>query len=190
VLALVVGQIGVRVATIALGVTVFAFPLLPLTVLNPELHQGWLAGQSASGMHRLYIWKFVADHIALRPLWGYGFEASRAIPGGRDMAFSNWQNLPLHPHNASLQIWLELGLLGALAFVALIVAVGFGIARIQDRTARAAGFASFLAAMAPLMASFGIWQTWWLGALPLCAMLAMTLLGGALKPAPATAGRQ
>jgi O-antigen ligase len=189
-LTLVVGQIGARAASIALGLIVFAMPLLPLTVLRPELHHAWLAGSSPSGMHRLYIWKFVADHIVRNPLWGYGFEASRVMPGGRDLAFSNWQNLPLHPHNASLQIWLELGLPGAAAFAALIVAVGFVIARIQNRAARAVGFASFLAAMLPLMLSFGVWQEWWLGALGMCAMLAAMLLGGALRPALAPAGRE
>ena len=65
-----------------------------------------------------------------RPLLGWGLDTSRAIPGGTDLRPIHYivpwsdkpithpdQNLPLHPHNAALQIWLELGLFGVIAFM-------------------------------------------------------------------------
>jgi len=81
----------------------------------------------SSGGHRLFIWSFAGDRTAERPLIGWGLDASRAMPGGSDPIRPGQTWLPLHPHNAPLQLWLELGvpgvaifaLLSALAWVAL-----------------------------------------------------------------------
>jgi O-antigen ligase len=83
-----------------------------------------------SAAHRLLIWDFVSERIAERPLLGWGMDSSRAVPGGTGhpdaamlaafglAAKSDWfsyaQLLPLHPHNLALQVWLELGAVGAL----------------------------------------------------------------------------
>jgi O-antigen ligase len=76
-----------------------------------------------SALVRLFIWKFAVDRIVERPLLGWGFDAARRIPGGSDpiavqsregRARINELNLPLHPHNQVLQIWLELGAVGAI----------------------------------------------------------------------------
>ena len=63
-----------------------------------------------SAGHRLWIWSFAGDRIAERPLTGWGLDASRSIPGGKDPIRPGETWLPLHPHNASLQLWLELGI--------------------------------------------------------------------------------
>ncbi|WP_249118121.1 O-antigen ligase family protein, partial [Neoroseomonas alkaliterrae] len=102
-----------------------------------------------SALHRMLIWDFTAARIAERPVLGWGMEASRAIPGGRgnppaevldrmrvtDPARRAWfaephvQILPLHPHNAALQVWLELGAVGAALAAALAWLLGVAAAR-------------------------------------------------------------
>ena len=71
---------------------------------------GWqnAAWLPESSRHRVEIWNAVADLIVQKPLLGWGFDASRAIGVG----------VPLHPHNASLQVLLELGAVGGVIAVA------------------------------------------------------------------------
>ena len=82
-----------------------------------------------SGMNRLITWKFTSQKIMEKPLLGWGLRTSRILPGGgekydvvrvrengrRDVVSRDFF-VPLHPHNQFLQIWLELGALGAVAF--------------------------------------------------------------------------
>lgn len=130
-----------------------------------------------SGVHRLIIWRFTADRIEERPLLGWGLEASRKLPGAdrryeikRDATIGMAQALPLHPHNAILQIWVELGLAGIVLAIALLWRIGLAI----DATAPsyrpiAAGMVGFALVIALL--SFGIWQSWWIETLFLVTAL-------------------
>lgn len=170
------GKFAPRAVGAALAALTMIFPLLPGNLLSPERHFEWLRNVSTSGLHRLYIWQFTAENIQKHPFIGFGFDASRALPGGKEIAAENWAKMPLHPHNAALQVWLELGLPGALVLAGLFLAAGFAIARIEERLARAVCLASLLAACAPLMASFGVWQSWWLGSLTMCAAAAVAFL--------------
>ncbi|HYI82286.1 MAG TPA: O-antigen ligase family protein [Acetobacteraceae bacterium] len=152
-----------------------AILLMPFA-LGPVLARGVPAdGLAPSAAHRLLIWDFVSTRIAERPVLGWGMEASRAVPG-RDtnpslealarfrLAYPvalRWELLPLHPHNGALQLWLELGLPGALLGAALAFLLGLAAAR----AARPAVATAMLATGAvTAMLSFGAWQEWWIGA--------------------------
>ncbi len=142
-----------------------------------------------SAAHRLLIWDFAAERISERPVFGWGMDASRAIPGGTgrpDAAlreafgltsptaaqwFSNAQLLPLHPHNLALQVWLELGAIGA-ALMALLLA----LAALACRSPAACG--AFAAGMVIAMLSYGAWQYWWVSGLLLAAVTAGALQAG------------
>ena len=52
---------------------------------------------------RMGYWSHAIDWIADRPLRGWGLDASRMFGPG----------IILHPHNNPLQVWLELGVIGA-----------------------------------------------------------------------------
>jgi len=137
-----------------------------------------------SGIHRLLIWRFAADRVAERPLIGWGMDASRAIPGGKsdfnDMLPAlhypaGAEALPLHPHDAALQLQLELGIPG-LAFGLWIVC--FVVYRVGWRAElsaheRAAALALCSGAVVVALLSFGIWQTWWQSTLWLVVSLYM-----------------
>ena len=165
-----------RLTGAILALAILAMPAL----LGPVLARGVPAdGIPPSAAHRLLIWDFVTARIAERPLLGWGMEASRAIPGHRDHASpavlerfhltgpgaALWlptaELLPLHPHNGALQLWLELGLPGALLGAALALLLG----RAAARSARPAVATAVLAAASvTAMLSFGAWQEWWVGA--------------------------
>ncbi|MEJ0067893.1 MAG: hypothetical protein WDO24_03180 [Pseudomonadota bacterium] len=91
------------------------------------------------------------------------------MPGGKNFTVvvdpdgqpQRYEQMPLHPHNGALQVWLELGAVGALvgALIALVV-----LSRLTpDRLApaeRAVGLATFATAAVELSLSYGIWQSW------------------------------
>jgi O-antigen ligase len=93
--------------------------------------------------------------------------------------------LPLHPHNAVLQVWLELGGVGVLlGFGALAFTLGaaFRAPDLAHRVSRAVLAAGAAAGISVALISFGIWQEWWIASL---GLLAAALAGAArLAAAP------
>jgi O-antigen ligase len=150
-------------------ISIVAIVAAPLTFARLERVPG--LGEAADGVkisagHRLLIWSFAGDRIAEHPLIGWGLDASRAIPGGEELIRTEESWLPLHPHNAALQLWLELGVPGAVLF-ALLVALAWcalAAAAWPHLFAAAAG-AGLTIALAGSLTTYGIWQEWWLGAL-------------------------
>jgi O-antigen ligase len=187
-----------RLAPRALGGTLALAILLMPAVLGPILAKGIRAdGLAPSAAHRLLIWDFVGNRIAEHPLRGWGMEASRQIPGAKGPpaaeqmarfgldgpASPEWlrgaELLPLHPHNLALQLWLELGLPGALLGAALAWLLGLAAAASRWPAVATAVYAS--GAVTALL-SFGAWQEWWVGA-ELLAVAAIAAL-----PRPTQAG--
>ncbi|MBU8539445.1 O-antigen ligase family protein [Falsiroseomonas tokyonensis] len=139
-----------------------------------------------SAAHRVLIWDFVVDRIAEKPLLGWGMESSRSIPGGSENFPADklaqyglnspearqWfgvpaaRRLPLHTHNAALQIWLELGLVGA------VLAAALGAAALLAAGASPAGFGMAISAVVTGQLSFGVWQPWWVASVLLAAVVA------------------
>jgi O-antigen ligase len=159
--ALVFGAVrvfGRRMIWVLLVGTVVYFAAAPLVAdFGTRLfHEHELPGAigKQSWAVRLDIWRFASAEILHNPLVGWGLDASRSWP----------RDIPLHPHDAALQIWLELGALGA-ALVALFWAWLFTrIAAMveEDRNMAAAAAAAATAYLTIGALSFGVWQEWWL----------------------------
>jgi exopolysaccharide production protein ExoQ len=168
-----------RVMIVAAAALTVLLPLaFPLPTEGPVAC--WLAATKSSAVHRMHIWNFAAQNITQRPLFGWGMDAARSLPGGNthvEIHLCTSDGSPgalvgqgtlmsLHPHNAILQIWLELGGIGALAAAALLLWYGLRFfAGAADRLARAALAASWGAAFTSASVSFGIWQSWWIASL-------------------------
>jgi len=179
------GRVVIRVVAGATAVAVIVAPLVTAALL-PRLPP--LDPWPPSAAHRVLIWDFVVSRIAERPVFGWGGEAARGIPGGRDnfapetltrfgldsperrawFAMSSAQRLPLHTHNMALQLWLELGAIGALFGAAAVWVLGAAAARCANAPAVAGAYAA-AAVVGGL--SFGVWQEWWWGAMLLVACL-------------------
>lgn len=169
----------------AVAVVIVAAPLL-FSYALPRLPS--LEGRTMSAVHRVLIWDFTLQNILQRPALGWGAEAARAMPGGTDMfppdtvrrfgmtsqASFDWfavpsrPQLPLHPHNAALQIWLELGAFGALLGGWLAFALGRAAGRMGPGATGA-----FAAGTVTAMLSYGVWQEWWIGTVLLLACVAV-----------------
>jgi exopolysaccharide production protein ExoQ len=182
------------VSAAGIVVSVLALPLFSGMSDKIESWNG-LSAVENSLMHRLYIWDFTASRALDKPVSGWGIEASRGLarhiendrgPGRvetllelRKRFFQN-NRLPLHPHSAGLQIWVELGIIGAILFGGFLSWLCWC----------AGNHTQFGAACAPLLAlvvtgfaiassGFGIWQSWWMSSLWLTAILTVAVI-----PAP------
>ncbi len=117
--------------------------------------------------HRIGIWSFTAARIAEHPLLGWGMNASKEMAGGRDAlldanGINLGQSLPLHPHNAVLQLWLELGVVGAAVYCIVLVALASLAARVPNAPL---ALGQFVSALVIANVSYGIWQAWWIATL-------------------------
>jgi len=170
---------GRRGLTVAVVAAVLGAPLFGLgpTELSTVSGQQVGAYRVNSAMHRLLIWQFASERIAERPLAGWGLASSRAVPGGNERPLGFPELLPLHPHNAALHVWLELGALGALVGAFIVAST---VLRIDRTFEPGAGQVLALSAAATTIAvafvGFGIWQSWWIGAIGLTAACTVAVL--------------
>lgn len=127
------------------------------TVLMPWVVGGlrWAGladGLPESWAQRMGYWVFTRARIAEHPWQGWGLDASRTFT----------PNIQLHPHNGPLQLWLELGVVGAIGVAMLWILALRRLSR-RERSLTAAGAGG--SAMVYLLfgaVSFGVWQEWWL----------------------------
>jgi O-antigen ligase len=168
---LLVGALG------SVGVTTLGLAMAAFTVLAPVLV---LAGEQTglfpyvrdaltdSWAARTQIWSFAAERITERPFQGWGLDASRSFGTA----------VPLHPHDGPLQLWLELGVVGALIAAGFWMLLMRRVVRMSRHNPPAAQVAAATAAAYFTVGalSFGVWQEWWLavGALAFvaCAVFA------------------
>lgn len=152
-----------------------------------------------SALHRLAIWDFVIDRAADRPWQGWGLDASRFVEGGHAViqtdilpealtSLVQWNVvkevgtaafLPLHPHNASLQIHLELGLTGAILAAILLFTMLRHVTLLAHRLDGALILASFSTLFVYGQLSTSAWHSWWIaGQVLLMALLLAAHRGG------------
>ncbi|MBV8653018.1 MAG: O-antigen ligase family protein [Alphaproteobacteria bacterium] len=184
----------------------FAIGFAALTVAMPLIHPTrgviiWLhdalPALRFSALHRIAIWRFASDRIAEHPFLGWGMDASRELPDGKtevryflQLPLDTFDSLrgavmPLHPHDAILQWWLELGIVGALLGLAIFAWTVWRTRRwaAAPRVVRATGLALIAAALPPLLLDFGVWQAWWQSTLWFAAAFALAVGTGAMPVA-------
>ena len=156
---------------VALLLSPFVIPFLKQWVNSDD----FFALLGSFGPHRWLIWQFVSERILDHPIVGWGMDSSRAIPDRHTLVFGSYgEILPLHPHNAFLQVWLELGLVGVIAVAGILVAIPVAARKAAgDNLQMTVAFALFMSYLVLGQLSFGIWQNWWLatGCIAVCLWL-------------------
>jgi len=115
---------GKRALSLIMVLAILAVPAVAVTAykMNPEKVFNILpnSGNSASE-YRLHIWHYAAIKSMDKPVFGWGFNAARSFPVKESEYVLNGRHpLPLHTHNNVMQLWLELGIIGLLIFVAFL----------------------------------------------------------------------
>ncbi|HEB79888.1 MAG TPA: O-antigen ligase domain-containing protein, partial [Rhodospirillales bacterium] len=179
------GRKAVRVFGALAAGFLIAAPFIYRFLLFPVAAQGEAQAKIMRSMptleQRTWIWRFVVERIEQHPFLGWGLDASRFIEGGHEpmkgydgRMFP--ESLPLHPHNGFLQIWLELGGVGAVLIAVALAALLFAIGKTSGNAKMAAAF--FAMAVTYLVigqVSFGVWQNWWLATAILSTSLCLMM---------------
>ncbi len=169
-----IGRFGQVISTIF----IMSLPFAINTYLTTErIHQINEKIHVFSHIHRLYTWQDISQKIEKKWALGYGLDTSRHETVGGEM--KNWpltkhngerifiytKAIPMHPHNASLQWWLELGVIGAL-LGALINYQCLGYIRsLQGGMKAALTLSLFINVSFVAYVNLGFWQNWWLSSL-------------------------
>jgi O-antigen ligase len=127
----------------------------------------------ASWSQRIGYWGHAVDWIGDHPMRGWGLDASRMFSPG----------IHLHPHDAALQIWLELGLIGAVAAAVFWAVLFVRMSSPKRDLATAVGATVAVAYLVFAAVSFGVWQEWWLALGAIAAAACLELRRQAQTPA-------
>lgn len=157
------------------GVFVAGLPWL-LRAVTP--HRVALAPHlKQSGVHRLEIANYMTARVFERPLLGWGLLSAKSVPiRPQELArYTYVDPAGVYPHNQWLELWVELGVVGAAAGLVLAGLVLWRIGRLPA-TVRPFGCATFASAMAIACVNYEITTDSWWAALGACAVL-LGLLG-------------
>ena len=156
---------GPRILAAASAIYVMGAPVVVWGLGQAGLYEEIRSKVSLSWSQRMGYWAHAQDWIAARPLQGWGLDASRAFGPG----------IQLHPHDGALQVWMELGLIGAVVATILWGDLLTGLSRKSSDLAAAASAGSAIVYLTFGAVSFGVWQEWWLAAGALTATLCALL---------------
>lgn len=122
-------------------------------------------GQHNAHFIRVEIWFAYAQQVLDAPLFGHGLASSLSLWAidaytGSDPVILHALKNYGHPHNISIQVWYELGLVGVAFSTALIVVLLRYVLLLPERQQ---GVAAALMAGVWTVAyvSHGAWQNWW-----------------------------
>jgi O-antigen ligase len=174
-------------AAVAFAVALIAAPLIgPVgrDLIPASLHQRMAQGHSRE---RVDLWLSFGAAVREQPFLGAGFGVSPRIA-----LTSVAQKVPKeqrtmlaigHPHNASLQIWVELGAMGVALALAVVLTLLCTVA-CEPRLMASASMALIAGAATVALVGHGAWQGWWAASLggAILWMLASTRTRPETKP--------
>jgi O-antigen ligase len=178
----------VRHAAIATTIVVFAFaPVLGALgdrLIPASIHKDLSSSHSRD---RIDIWTSFGSAIREQPILGGGFGASprmaetpvaAAVPPPHRILLGAG-----HPHSAAIQIWAELGVVGALLGATVLGLALRSLSAVRGR--RVAPMLALLAGVAAVsLVGHGAWQGWWAAAVGAAIVWFRSLLPGKDEASP------
>jgi O-antigen ligase len=171
--------IGLAMTLMLLGIQPWIGTIMQRLV-SQSLHQRF---ESAHTGDRVDIWLSFEAAARAKWLFGNGFGSSlnlqnspvaALVPPGRVTLLGS-----SHPHNGFLQIWVELGMVGAALVAALAVMLFEAIGRMRPALQPFALTCVAVIALVTLV-SHGLWQAWWWAAI-LAAIASFAVLEQELR---------
>ncbi|WP_162820851.1 O-antigen ligase family protein [Microvirga calopogonii] len=132
------------------------------------------ATKGGHSRERIELWQAFSDVARRYPIFGTGFASSphmgdHPVAAEIDPAYRPMLKVG-HPHNAFLQVWVELGAIGALLLSCLVLWVLRCLGRAPADIQRV-GLMTLISASAIALVSHGAWQGWWMSAIALSTAL-------------------
>ncbi|RZI46341.1 O-antigen ligase family protein [Rickettsiales endosymbiont of Peranema trichophorum] len=143
-------------------------PFIIMSIIeNPQCDFLW-SRLPQSWQHRLYIWTDVLNLISIKPYFGWGFGSSRIFAKLGDILIlpaSNTMGLfSSHPHNAVLQVLLEVGIVGSITYTVMFAYIMNKIRLVFPIDAQPFVYGILSAYILVSQCSYNIWAAWWLSA--------------------------
>ncbi len=173
---------------VTVGWVVATLLVVPLVTVayQQQLHMAeWLP---LTARNRVILWGYTAGEVAKTPILGIGVASTKELddanadkavqPPGYTYALRTGP----HAHNVFLQTWYELGAVGAIFLLAIGLCVIAVLSRLP-RNDQALAFAAFVAAVMIGSFTWGMWQTWFMAAYGIWAVLLALALEGARRQA-------
>jgi len=160
-----------RFSYIAFGTALIAALLTTPLIVNflydalVDQSQSNIWVQEAYVGNRVEIWHFVIEYAMNNPLFGYGIEATNYVRHFDFEHLYNKMDTVLHPHNFSIQIWMEFGLIGVIIATGILNVLLYKLYSIKDTLVRKSMTVSFIVVLLIAAMTYGMWQSWWLGEL-------------------------
>jgi O-antigen ligase len=157
-------RVAPRLLAVVVAALSFTMPAIVWAVRETG-HYGQLERDvQLSWSARMAYWSHTIDWIFQKPVRGWGLDASRTMPV-----------ITLHPHNGALQVWLELGLAGAVAASAFWALTLHRLSRRHPDLEMSGVAGSAAAFILFAWVNYGLWQQWWLALGALIAVIAAML---------------
>lgn len=123
---------------------------------------------------RLEIWDHTLGMIAERPITGHGLDIARVEDTTAMLREIEIDLLPLHAHNALLNIWVETGFVGALIWACALLSLAVWLSRraLQRDLCVLLVYVGTVW-LVSVMLGIGVWQEWHHGALSLAVASAV-----------------
>ena len=128
-------------------------------------------------IHRLIIWSFSSEKVLEKIFIGHGFGSSRKIgesqkieiieERGYIVSKENFSSIPLHTHNNTIQIWLELGAVGIILFYSFLILFWYKIIYKYNlkKTQSYCMSGCIITIFFINQSSYGLWQSWWISSI-------------------------
>lgn len=177
------------------GVILLSFlaaPFIALKFFEPEQIPAYTFLKDNSHIHRLYVWHNTSQVIMQRPLLGHGLGTSKSFSckdthddacyflmpytkrNGAHVHIRA-EKMGVHPHNLALQLWLDLGALGACIGAFATAYIWRCIYRMRNHVERACYMGLFTTAMLAFWVNLGMFQTWWWCVILWCVSMMRTV---------------
>lgn len=171
---------------IAVAWTAAALLVVPLTSLAFD-HQlqtaDWLP---QTARNRIVLWGHTAKEIKAAPLLGVGVASTRELDeahaptAARPEGYTFSLRTGRHSHSIFMQTWYELGAVGAVLLL-VVGLVGLEALSRLPQADQPLAFAGFVTTVTIGASSWGMWQTWFMAAYGIWAVLLALALEGARR---------
>jgi O-antigen ligase len=135
------------------------------SAISPAMHEQMTEHHTRE---RVDVWRSFGAAVRASPVVGSGFGVSprmRQTPVARKVPRELRRMLAIgHPHSTPLQVWTELGAVGAFLALVILLLLLRNLGR-QPHMIRSLSLALFAGAAAVALVGHGAWQGWWAASL-------------------------
>jgi O-antigen ligase len=164
------------------AVLTLAAPLITATLFAWVDHIHLLDFQPGTFAARLELWKMVAQHVWEAPLIGHGSDTMRiATYVIENPKYYTLPDLP-SAHNVIFDLWFELGILGILIWIGLLVVAARAALKI-NRVSQLISVAILFGVVAELSVDHRVWLSWVQGTIVFAFGICLLVDRASRKPA-------